>query len=85
MKFTVRTTGAFYTPDEAAKLEKLGFQFSDRGETFWENEPKTRYNNCNHVEVEINTLEELLAFADEWGEVIISDDNTLEIYDDYRE
>lgn len=38
--------------------------------------------------IEINTLEELVAFIDEVGEIIISKDNPLpeiEIYDDYRE
>ena len=44
--------------------------------------------------IEINTLEELVAFAKKYGELVFKDDNlygkekdipSIEIYDDYRE
>ena len=44
--------------------------------------------------IEINTLEELVAFSEKYGELILKDDNyygkekyipSIEIYDDYRE
>ena len=37
-----------------------------------------------HYTIEINSLEELQALINEVGEIII-DENTIEIYDDFRE
>lgn len=50
-------------------------------------------NYLEHTEwvVEINTIEELMAFCKKYGDIIISEQscemkfNEIEIYDDYRE
>lgn len=80
MKFKVTTSGAFYTEAQAEKLKKLGFTF---GVNEYDTRGRPYMTGCN-VEVEISTLEELIAFSDEWGEIIVSD-GEIEIYDDYRE
>jgi hypothetical protein len=78
MKYTVSTSGNFYTKEKAENLRELGFQF----------EP-TDYNKYDFTisgkgEVEINSLEDLNEFVNKYGEVIYSE-SYLEIYDDYRE
>ncbi len=77
MEFTITTSGYFYPNKERRiELKKLGFTFkpSDYKSFIIEGEPK----------VEIKDLNELIQFADKWGEIIVGD-GTIEIYDDYRE
>ena len=77
MEFTITTSGSFY-PNEKKRteLEKIGFTFkpSDYKEFTISGEPK----------IEIKDLNELIQFADKWGEIIVGD-GIIEIYDDYRE
>ena len=77
MKFKVCTSSSIFTEEEAGGLEKLGF-------TFHANLHGRRCLDAGSVEVEISTLEELIAFSREWGELIVSD-GEIEIYDTYRE
>ena len=77
MKFTVTTSGAIYTEEQAEKLKTLGFEF-------FIDEQDCPHRAGGAVEVEISSLEELIAFSDEWGDIIFSD-GRIEIYDDYRE
>lgn len=79
MKFDLTTAGNFYTPEKAKKLEELGFQF-DEGY----NKHKCKHKLFSDIEIEINSLEGLIAFSNKWGELIISDGNIM-IYDDYCE
>lgn len=77
MKFKIKTTGYFYSNEEDRKrLEQIGFTFekSDYKDFKIKGEP----------EIEINTLEELIQFGNNHGEIIVSDGH-IEIYDDYRE
>lgn len=76
MKFNLKTSGYFYhDPKERNKLEYLGFYFE-----------KTEYGFAirGTPEIEINSLEELIAFSEKYGRIIL-DDGTIEIYDDDRE
>lgn len=77
MKFELSTSKYFY-PDknERIELSKLGFTFrpSKYKEYVIEGTP----------EIEINSLEELIEFSKEFGELIIEDES-IEIYNDYRE
>lgn len=80
MKFNLSTAGVFYTKEQAEKLKELGFTFSSK-----EHNPTGRlHKEPSDVEIEISTLEELITFSQEWGELIVSD-GYIEIYDDYRE
>lgn len=77
MKFTLETTGYFYSAEKAEKLKKLGFTFRDSH--------YGQFAKClESVDIEIDTLDDLVAFAREWGDVIINE-GKIEIYDDYRE
>jgi hypothetical protein len=78
MKFTLSTAGLFYPGSERrGKLEEIGFKFKPYHykEFIITNDKPT---------IEINSLEELVAFADEWDEIIVRN-GEIEIYDDYRE
>jgi hypothetical protein len=78
MKFKLSTSGRFYHGDEYQKeLESLGFKFTP-------NDYKPFYKLDHEPEIEINTLEELIAFRERFGELILTD-GEIEIYDNYRE
>jgi hypothetical protein len=47
---------------------------------------KDRWDNCDVYKVKIESLEDLIALRDEVNEyIIIRLDDSIEIYDDYRE
>jgi len=75
MKFTLKTTGNRYADrtriQQVEKLQKFGFTFDEK------------FYKTSEGEIEINTLDELVEFSKEWGELIILD-GCIEIYDDYR-
>jgi hypothetical protein len=89
MKFTLHTSSEFYEDSDIEKYKTLGFTFTENG----------RINDRRiAVCLEINTLEELMEFAKQWGALIISDgrferkygsiiseDGIIEIYDGRRE
>ena len=77
MKFELSTSKYFY-PNETERIElsKLGF-------TFRPSEYK-EYVIGGTTEIEINSLEELIEFSKEFGELII-EDKSIEIYNGYRE
>lgn len=77
MKFTLSTSRHFYPQAYRRKeLEEIGFTFkpSDYKDFTIEGSP----------EIEINSLEELIQFANKFGEIIVGD-GSIEIYNDYRE
>lgn len=83
MKFTLTTSGVFYSNEQAEKLKVLGFPFQTftcPGKT-----ERQMIGPVDEVEVEIGSLEELLAFQKKWGPLIIYDESHLEIYDNHRE
>lgn len=78
MKFNLRTSGVFYqNSDTVSRLEKLGFEFEP-------SDYKEFIITDKRPEIEFSSLEELVSFANEHGEIIVMGD-TIEIYDDYRE
>ena len=80
MKFTLTTTGNFYTDeDQIEKLKGLGFEFIEDSVINDLYEIKEGFQ-----EIEINSLEELIKFTENYGEIILNE-NEIEIYDDYRE
>ena len=80
MIFKLETAGDFYPQkDRREKLEKLGFKFvPDNWKGFRKDESVV-------PTIEINTLDELLAFAREYNQIIIDGEGTILIYDDYIE
>ena len=80
MKFNLTTAGHFYTSEDAKKLKEFGFKFDDEGY----DKRLCKRQIFSDVEVEINSLEELIAFSNKWGELIVSDGSII-IYDDYCE
>lgn len=83
MQFKVTTSGVYYAPEQATKLGSLGFRF-EPGTPEWYPEKNQRKIGYDPVLVEIDSLEALISFSSTWGQVIVSND-TIEIYDDYRE
>lgn len=78
MKFNLRTSGVFYqNSDTVSRLEKLGFEFEP-------SDYKEFIITDKRPEIEFSSLEELISFANEHGEIIVMGD-TIEIYNDYRE
>jgi hypothetical protein len=79
MKFKLSTSGRFYDDNEHKKnLEGLGFTFTPN------DFPRPFYISDRAPDIEINTLEELMAFSQKFGELVISE-GEIEIYDNYRE
>jgi hypothetical protein len=64
MKLTVSPLGHIYSTDNKEKLSVFGFQFRRFGEQSW-------IRQTDSVQVEMNSLEDLLAFAEKWGNLII--------------
>lgn len=86
-----------YTHTRTCTEEEFNRKFADR-EGLWRSKGiNHRVDSRGYIQreyeregflIEINTLEELVAFVDEVGDIIISKDNPMpeiEIYDDYRE
>ena len=76
MKFELITTESVYNEDEIEELKPLGFEFNFKNGGYW----KTN----KEVSIEINSIDELMDFIKQYGRIVI-EDNTIEIYDDYRE
>lgn len=81
MKFKLTTSGDWYTKKQANRLMTLGFTFEK--DDFDKERPWLKSRD-SESEVEITSLEELIAFRDKWGPVIIFE-NTIEIYDSSRD
>jgi hypothetical protein len=80
MKFKLRTAGWIYNAKELLPLQELGFIFEPTTSQM------TKYSITNSGEPtkEFNTIEELMQFIDTYGQIILAED-TITIYDDYRE
>jgi hypothetical protein len=84
MKFKLRTTKDYYYPDKHGnknyieKLKSIGFKFE-----IYEYIGKKCLKIKDIEEIELD-LEELVNLTKEFGEIII-ENNTLEIYNSYRE
>lgn len=91
MIFKLKTSGSFY-PDskDRERLRGLGFSFEIYTANHRGAKPKWMMKNIDYdeylpePEIEINSLEELLKFIEEHGEIILNQER-IEIYDNYRE
>jgi hypothetical protein len=89
MKFKLSTSCYFYDKDSAEKLKGLGFEFDEiqqhqRNHLGLSQDYTHDIDITVNPEIEINTVEELVAFSKQWGQLIINGDS-IEIYDDNRE
>lgn len=80
---------------ERVITDELTIEIAERSEEWWNNsgfnfrtsdDGKSLLKDfmVSQYEIEINTLEELVRFTREYGEIVL-DENYIEIYDDYRE
>jgi len=78
MEFELSTTGYFYPNEEdRMKYEKLGFKFEPSDYLQFK-------KSEGNPKITLNSLDDLIKFSNEFGEIIVSDGH-IEIYDDYRE
>jgi len=82
MKFRLTTTKNFYTEEEKEEVKEFGFEFEAEPTPL--EDVEYYLPSYSSVEIEINSLEELMAFSKKWGKLILSND-TIEIYNDFRE
>ena len=83
MKFTIKTTGDWYSRTDAEKLEHLGFKFRD--DPYDATRPCYKITDLTDAPtIEFETLKELVAFSTRWGAIVLTG-NEIEIYDNYRE
>ena len=91
MLWVVRTAGTYYNREEMEKLKKLGFEFNEDVEPpswhgrEWKGGCHEKAGGFEIPPVELNTIEELLEFMNEYGDIIIEDLYKITIYDDYVE
>ena len=69
MKFKLYGGGVFYDYANKTELEGLGFEFDKVERTGWYADEN--YQIKGHPEIEFNTLEELVKFSREWGDIKI--------------
>jgi hypothetical protein len=84
MKFKLTASGAFYDGESAKKLTALGFPLKPNESGPLAKRFKFYLQEHDGVTIEIETLDALMEFVHEWGQIVLSDD-TIEIYNDYRE
>ena len=84
MKFKLSTSDSFYSEGAARKLERLGFEFEPYEDGGFSDLSRPMYMLDKEPEIEIGTLEDLITFSNQWGQIIVNGD-CLEIYDGYRE
>lgn len=79
MKFKLSTASWSYrNPDQIEALKSLGFTFD-----IDEDNQKIQYIE-GEPEIEFNTIEELMGFIEDWGTLIVYEDE-IQIYDGYIE
>ena len=78
MKFELITTGYWYNKENVKPLIELGIPFINEMD-------KYRKDDSIDTFIEINTLEELMEIIKKTKTSIIVSEDTIEIYDGYRE
>ena len=90
MTFNLDTVRRFYPADTARKLERYGFTFapvaadSYTARLYSIPSGSEIFSKLTSGHLTVDTLEELQAFVQEWGDVVLSTDEIV-IYDDYLE
>lgn len=88
MTFILETANNFYQKEDKERLEKYGFKFKYNENSPLKNERDyEKIRHQNKIEIEINTLEELLELIKVFGPQypLIIDDCSITIYDGYIE
>ena len=93
MKFRLSSSSNWYDNKHKERLEKLGFKFEKDDNPICSSEMWYKID-AEHDDpgyatptptIEFETLEELVAFQKEWGDLILLPDCCIEIYDAYTE
>lgn len=88
MKFKIYTTRNRYRQIWTQELRDLGFKFEDTGpkwEKAYEGETDLiGYMIIHPMDIEINSLEELINIQSKVGNLIIMGDSQIEIYNDHH-
>lgn len=87
MKFKLTNCDHFPKEDYAKKLETLGFKFKPCNDVYFKSQGRLEpdsWDDNSKISIEINSLEELIAFVRKWGQIVLYEDE-INIYDDYRE
>lgn len=84
MNFRLEITADFVCDERKVKYEKLGFEFVPNDWHYNKREQPWVKKSQPAPVLEISTIEELMAFVQEHGEIILGKDS-IEIYDGYRE
>jgi hypothetical protein len=89
MIYELRMSKNFFTKEEAAQYEAIGFKFQEQYYIHESNGvPSTSQLPFFEPKIEFNTLEELDAFLLKFGECVLfnyEENRCIEIYNDYRE
>ncbi len=91
MIFKITTTVDYYNIGDAKvqKLKDIGFTFVP-GKSRLSRSDDLLFRVPEYIDIEINSLDELISLSNKFGEIIIHsnalfENNTLEIYNGYRE
>jgi hypothetical protein len=82
MKFKLSTSKySYYNLQQIKELEELGFKFKEEKDRW--SDGQVHYIQGD-IEVSIEDLADLQKFISKWGQIVMSEDS-IEIYNDYRE
>ena len=83
MNFKIKNKGSLHNKEfDMERLRNLGFSFELYDHDTYYGD---RYLILGEGNVELNSIEDLVSFVEKFGQIIILDKNTIEIYNDYRE
>ena len=80
MVFNLSASGGLYNISHVVKYQTVGFRFEKYGD-YGNNYKIIRDKDLT---IEFNTIDEIVEFTKRFGEIIIENDS-IEIYDNYRE
>jgi len=85
MRFLLSKVSDRNTPEERTKYERLGFKFKEEPNPDWKPTMYDELDKCNEIggcdenvsapRIELKSLEELLAFVQEYGDIIVYEES----------
>ena len=84
MQFYLENVATWTTKEHADKLKQLGFKVKKETKPIYKRYGDYYIEENRAGSITINTLNELMDFIKAYGKIVL-DENTIEIYDGYRE
>ncbi len=84
MQFYLKNVATWTTKEHADKLRQLGFKVKEEKNLKYKQHGEYYIEENRAGSITINTLNELMDFIKAYGKIVL-DENTIEIYDGYRE